>query len=78
MPPLPPPLRRLHRIAPCLLPLLLVACAKPPEPTPPRPAMVVQASAGDLAYEAFAGEVHAREEIPLAFRIGGKIGRAHV
>lgn len=56
-----------------LLPVLLAACNKAPEPTALRPAMVVQASAGDLAYEAFAGEVHAREETPLAFRIGGKV-----
>jgi len=73
-----PPLRRLPSLSaawlsPLLLPLLLAACNKAPEPTAPRPAMVVQASAGDLAYEAFAGEVHAREETPLAFRIGGKV-----
>ena len=73
-----PPLRRLPSLSaawlsPLLLPFLLAACAKSPEATAVRPAMVVQASAGDLAYEAFAGEVHAREETPLAFRIGGKV-----
>ena len=73
MPPLPQPLPHLSRFAPWLVPLLLVACAKPPQPAPPRPAMVVQASAGDLAYEAFAGETRARQELPLAFRIGGKL-----
>jgi multidrug efflux system membrane fusion protein len=65
-----PPLRC---AAAWLLPLLLAACAKAPEPVALRPALVVQANAGVLAYEAFAGEVHAREETPLAFRIGGKI-----
>ena len=57
------------------LPVLLAACAQAPEPPAPRPAMVVRASSGDLAYEAFAGDVHAREEAPLAFRIAGKISR---
>jgi multidrug efflux system membrane fusion protein len=55
--------------------LVLAACsAAPPEPSI-RPALVTQASGGDLAYEAYAGEVHAREEPQLAFRIGGKIAR---
>ncbi len=57
------------------LPVLLGACAQAPEPPSPRPAMVVRADSGDLAYEAFAGDVHAREEAPLAFRIAGKISR---
>ena len=36
---------------------------------------MTQASSGELGYEAYAGEVHAREEPQLAFRIGGKIAR---
>lgn len=40
-----------------------------------RPAWVVQASSQDAAPTAYAGEVRARHEPALAFRIGGKISR---
>lgn len=53
--------------------LLLAACGREPAAPEARPALVVQASSGDLGYEAYAGEVHAREEPQLAFRIPGKI-----
>ena len=66
------PLRALWPLA---LALALAACGDAPAPAQVRPALVVQASSGDLGYEAFAGEVHAREEPQLAFRIGGKISR---
>ncbi|WP_295361821.1 efflux RND transporter periplasmic adaptor subunit [Arenimonas sp.] len=42
---------------------------------PARPAWVVQASAQGAAPTAYAGEVRARHEPALAFRIGGKIAR---
>jgi multidrug efflux system membrane fusion protein len=42
---------------------------------PARPAMVVQPQAAAAAPSAFAGEVRARQEPALAFRIGGKISR---
>ena len=62
-----------------LLVLTLAVClsACSPDRTEPtvRPALVTQASAGAAAFDAFAGEVHAREEPSLAFRIGGKITR---
>lgn len=45
--------------------------AGPPE----RPAMVVKARAEGAAPRAYAGEVRARHEPALAFRIGGKIAR---
>lgn len=64
-------------LVPVLL-LLLGACARQPEPTPVRPALVVQAGAGDAGVQIYAGEVHAREEPPLAFRIPGKLLRRHV
>lgn len=53
----------------------LSACQRAPEPaTAPRPALVVvaggEAAAGALAY---AGEVRARHEAELAFRVGGKL-----
>jgi multidrug efflux system membrane fusion protein len=58
-----------------LLTLALVACSGAEAPEAPRPVMVVQAVPGLSGLEAFAGEVHAREEPPLSFRIGGKIAR---
>ncbi|MEO8160938.1 MAG: efflux RND transporter periplasmic adaptor subunit [Arenimonas sp.] len=58
-----------------MLSLLLAACSGPPEAPTPRPAMVTRASSGDGALEAYAGEVHAREEPTLAFRIPGKLIR---
>lgn len=66
------PLRALWPLA---LALSLAACGDEPAPADVRPVLVVQASSGELGYEAFAGEVHAREEPQLAFRIGGKISR---
>ena len=55
--------------------LLLAACSgKPAEPSP-RPAMVTRASSAAGALEAYAGEVRAREEPPLSFRIPGKLSR---
>ena len=55
--------------------LALAACGHDTPAAGPRPAIVVQPSGGEAAYEAFSGDVHAREETPLAFRIGGKIAR---
>ncbi|MBP8080631.1 MAG: efflux RND transporter periplasmic adaptor subunit [Arenimonas sp.] len=66
-----PPLRLL---AP-LLALLLSACFDEPPAVSVRPALVTQASSGALGHEAFAGEVRARQEPQLAFRVGGKIAR---
>ncbi len=41
----------------------------------PRPAMVVLPERADSAFAVFPGEVRAREEIALGFRVGGKIAR---
>ena len=44
----------------------------------PRTVLVAQAGMGDgagLSLTAYAGEVRAREEAPLAFRVGGKVVR---
>ena len=58
---------------------LLAACGAGPEPeAPARPAVVVQPSAGEGIASAFAGEVRARHEPVLSFRIGGKIASRHV
>ncbi|MDO8465366.1 MAG: efflux RND transporter periplasmic adaptor subunit [Gallionella sp.] len=59
-----------------LLPaLLLIACNKPPAPPEPlRPVKAVRVSMepGEAAFS-LPGEVRARHEAPLAFRVGGKI-----
>jgi multidrug efflux system membrane fusion protein len=62
--------------ATALVPLMLLAACggKPAEPSP-RPAMVTRASSAAGALEAYAGEVRAREEPSLSFRIPGKIAR---
>ena len=65
----------LRALVPLVVALSVAACGKDPAPVDVRPALVVQASSGELGYEAFAGEVHAREEPQLAFRIAGKITR---
>lgn len=45
----------------------------------PRPAMVVHPSGGvEAALTAYAGEVRAREESPLSFRVGGNLIRRNV
>ena len=57
----------------------LAGCAgDDPAPDPGRPAMVVQPGAGTAAISAFAGEVRARHEPALGFRIPGKITRRMV
>jgi len=61
----------LRATVPLVLALLLAGCGKDPAPVQVRPALVIQAASGELGYEAFAGEVHAREEPQLAFRIAG-------
>jgi len=55
---------------------LLAGCGS--EPTPPdpvRPAIVVQPQADEAGFSAYAGEISARHEPALAFRVGGKISR---
>lgn len=58
-----------------LLALLLSGCSGEPPAVTLRPALVTQAGNGTLGLEAFAGEVRARQEPQLAFRVGGKIAR---
>ncbi len=58
----------------------LTACGRgDPPPQPPRPVLVMRAGAADgPAVEglvAFAGEIRAREETALSFRVGGKLVR---
>lgn len=60
--------------------MVLAGCgADAPAPAGGRPVWVVQPqAAGDGAGLAFPGEVHARQESPLAFRVGGELVRRHV
>ncbi len=65
-----------------LLPLALgLAACSPAEPesdTTPRPALVAQPGTGDALRDIYPGEIRARYEPELAFRIGGKISRRMV
>ena len=59
--------------------VVLAGCGGVPEAeTPARPAMVVQPLAGGGTATAFAGEVRARHEPVLGFRIGGKLAERFV
>lgn len=56
--------------------VLLAACSSEEAVVKaPRPVMVVQPQAADAMLEAFPGEVRARLEPELAFRVGGKVTR---
>jgi len=64
------------RIAlPLALSFLLAACSKPAEPVAAvRPVVVQKVSPGGAApHDVYAGEIRARIEADLAFRVGGKI-----
>ena len=51
----------------------LAACSEEQPAEMPRPALVVQPGGGaGAALSAYAGEVRAREESPLAFRVGAR------
>ncbi|MCX7556058.1 efflux RND transporter periplasmic adaptor subunit [Xanthomonadaceae bacterium JHOS43] len=59
--------------------LTLAACsADAPDATSSRPAMVVRAQPAQAAVQIFSGEVRARQEPALAFRVGGKMSRRFV
>ncbi len=59
-----------------LVALVLSGCgADGPVEAPPRPAIVVQPQPAATALQVFSGEVRAREEPALSFRVGGKIAR---
>ena len=59
--------------------LLLAACGKQPAADEaPRPVLVAHPTESAHAVSAFAGEVRAREESPLSFRVGGNLVERHV
>ncbi|WP_084628118.1 efflux RND transporter periplasmic adaptor subunit [Silanimonas lenta] len=63
-------------LAALALPFLLVACGAGEEAgPPPRPVLVQQPEPATDAVQAFAGEIRARHETPLSFRVGGKVAR---
>ena len=67
-------------LIPVLMAVLLAACGKgDPVVESPRPVLVVHPGGGaDAALSAFAGEIRAREESPLSFRVGGNLVRRTV
>lgn len=78
--PLPLSSRAALRLAFLLLALgLLSACGRDDDATPPaRPVLVQQPAPAAGAVQAFAGEIRARHETPLAFRVGGKVAKRWV
>jgi multidrug efflux system membrane fusion protein len=65
-------------IVPCIaatcLALALSACGSTETPPPVAPKVLVQpAGAGDAGVTVYTGEIRARHEVDLAFRVGGKI-----
>lgn len=70
----------LSRSIPLVLALALAACGSgDPPPQPPRPVLVAHPGGGaDAALSAYAGEIRAREESTLSFRVGGKLVRREV
>jgi multidrug efflux system membrane fusion protein len=58
--------------------LLLAACDHAPPPNVVRPVVVVHPQPADAAFSALAGDVHARLEPELAFRIPGKLVKRNV
>lgn len=67
-------------LASATLGLILAACGQPPASAPPpRPvkSMVVGSVAAEASFE-LPGEVRARVESPLAFRVSGRVTRRHV
>jgi multidrug efflux system membrane fusion protein len=63
-----------------LLAVMLAACGKQDaEPAAPIPVLVVHPGTVDgQGVAAYPGEVHAREESPLSFRVGGNLVKRHV
>ncbi|MGY1530258.1 efflux RND transporter periplasmic adaptor subunit [Luteimonas sp. A649] len=66
-------------IASVVLVLALSACGSgAPDRVPARPVLVAQPQPGSGAAHSFPGEIRAREERPLAFRVSGKLMRREV
>ena len=63
------------RLLPVALLLTVAACSAPPPPAAPTPTVktLVVGAADAAAQRRYSGAVHARYELPLGFRIGGKL-----
>jgi RND family efflux transporter MFP subunit len=70
----------MKRLSPLLLLCLLSACSKEePAPEPVRPVLSVQANAiSEESLGRFAGNIEARFQSTLGFRVGGRIAQRHV
>jgi len=63
-----------HVLVPVLLAAMLAACEKAPPPVAPVPTVkTMRVGEVGAAARSYSGEVRARHETPLAFRIGGKL-----
>ena len=63
-----------NALAGVLLTAALAGCGEVPAPVePPRPVLVTRATSASATGTAFAGEIRAREEAALSFRIGGNL-----
>jgi membrane fusion protein, multidrug efflux system len=58
--------------------LLLAACGKAPVADVPRVVLVTQAKASGSGAQVFAGDVRARQEVNISFRVAGKISQRYV
>jgi multidrug efflux system membrane fusion protein len=68
-----------YLIVPVMLTGLLAGCGRGgEEKVAVRPAMVERPLPGGAGFEAFPGDVRARHESVLSFRVGGKIAQRHV
>ncbi len=74
-----PPMNTARWIGTALLTTLLAACGKPDTPTAHAvPVLVVHPGGSEAAVSAYPGEIRAREEAALSFRVGGNLLRRHV
>jgi len=73
-------MNRARWIGSVILVVLLTACGSPePAPLPPVPVLVTHPeSAQTASTQAYPGEIRAREEAALSFRVGGKLLRREV
>ena len=62
----------------CLAVITLAACSNAPESDTRRLVLVTQASGNSAENRAFPGEVRARNEVALSFRVPGKIAQRYV
>jgi len=66
----------MNRIAPFVLAAIVTACGSPePPPAPPRVVSTIVATPGNPGRDVLSGEVRARVETDLAFRVGGKVAQ---